>query len=172
VGTNVTLDHGKGTAPEREPAIAVTPFVEADRAGCAAVLARLPHWFGFPNTNAEYIAGLGRMPAWVARREGAIAGFIAVEQRTAAAAEIVVLAVAPELHRAGIGSGLLAMAERWLREQGLQYVYLLTLGPSDPDEGYAKTRAFYAARGFAPLFESTAFWGEAQPALVLLKPLR
>lgn len=154
-----------------KPPIVVAPFAEADRDGCAAVLARLPHWFGFPDVNAGYIAGLGRMASWVARRDGAIVGFIAAEQRTRASAEIVVLAVAPELHRGGIGSALLAPVERWLRERGLRFVYLLTLGPSDPDEGYALTRAFYAARGFTPLFESTAFWGEAQPSLVLVKLL-
>jgi GNAT superfamily N-acetyltransferase len=165
--------HGeRASGAESGSAIAVMPFVEADREGCTGVLARLPHWFGFPDVNAAYIAGLGRMPAWVARRNGAIAGFIAVERRTEASAEIVVLAVVPELHRGGTGSALLLAAEHWLREQGFRYVYLLTLGPSDPDEGYARTRAFYAARGFAPLFESTAFWGEAQPALVLVKPLR
>lgn len=160
-----------GTLGDGE-AIEVRPFAEADRDGCAQVLARLPHWFGFPAVNAGYVAGLGRMPSWVASRNGAIAGFIAVEPRTAASAEIVVLAVAPELHRSGIGSALIAPAEAWLRERGFRFVYLLTLGPSDPDEGYARTRAFYAARGFSPLFESTAFWGEAQPALVLVKPLR
>ncbi len=157
---------------ENRGATAIAPFVDADRDGCAAVLARLPHWFGFPAVNAGYIAGLGRMPAWVARRGEAIAGFIAAERRTEAAAEIVALAVAPELHRAGVGSALLDAAERALRGQGYRFVYLLTLGPSDPDEGYARTCAFYAARGFAPLLETAAFWGEAQPALLLVKPLR
>jgi GNAT superfamily N-acetyltransferase len=157
-------------APD-DGAVTVQPFGESDRAGCAAVLARLPHWFGFAEVNAGYIASLGRLPAWVARRGGDVVGFISVERSSAVSAEIVVLAVAPELHRGGIGSRLLAAAERWLREQNFRFVYLLTLGPSDPDEGYARTRAFYAARGFAPLFESTAFWGETQPALVLLKPL-
>jgi GNAT superfamily N-acetyltransferase len=164
--------HQQAKSAENRGATAIAPFGEADREGCAAVLARLPHWFGFPAVNAEYIAGLGRMPAWVARRDGAVAGFIAIERRTETAAEIVVLAVAPELHRTGVGSALLDAAEGWLRGQGYRFVYLLTLGPSDPDEGYTRTRAFYAARGFAPLFETTAFWGEAQPALLLVKPLR
>lgn len=124
----------------REGAIEVSPFVEADRAGCAVVLSRLPHWFGFADVNAEYVASLGRRPAWVARRDGAIAGFIAVEGQTAASAEIVVLAVVPELHRGGAGSALLRAAKSWLRQRGFHFVYLLTLGPSDPDQGYARTR--------------------------------
>ncbi|HLZ68439.1 MAG TPA: GNAT family N-acetyltransferase [Dehalococcoidia bacterium] len=151
--------------------IAIEPFTGADRAGCAAVLAALPQWFGFPSVNEGYIAALGRLPAWVARRQDAIVGFIALEPRTAVSAEILVLAVAPELHRGGIGSALVAQAEAWLRRQRYGFVFLPTLGPSEPDEGYVRTRAFYAAHGFAPLFESTAFWGETQPALVLVKPL-
>ncbi len=151
--------------------IEIAPFAASDRAACAAVLAKLPEWFGFARANEAYIAALGTLPTWVARRDGAIAGFIALEQQTAVSAEIHVLAVAPEQHRGGIGSALIAEAEGWLRARGKQFVYLLTLGPSDPDANYARTRAFYAARGFAPLFESTAFWGEAQPALVLVKTL-
>ena len=165
------MKSGRRSGAGGDDAHPVAAFTEADRAGCAAVLARLPQWFGFPNVNAEYVAGLGKLPAWVGRRDGAIVGFIAVERRTVQSGEIVVLAVVPERHRDGYGSALLTAAETWLREQGCAYVYLFTLGPSEPDEGYVRTRAFYAARGFAPLFESTAFWGEAQPALVLVKPL-
>ncbi|HEY7294006.1 MAG TPA: GNAT family N-acetyltransferase [Dehalococcoidia bacterium] len=153
------------------PATQIAPFEEGDRAACAAVLARLPAWFGFQSVNEAYIAALGRLPTWVARRNDAAAGFIALEVQTAVSAEIHILAVAPELHRTGIGSALVAQAEAWLQVRDYRLLYLLTLGPSDPDAGYARTRAFYAARGFMPLFESTAFWGEAQPALVLVKVL-
>lgn len=47
-----------------------------------------------------------------------------------------------------------------------------TLGPSHPDEGYKRARAFHAAMGFIPLEETTAYWGESQPTLVMVKPLR
>ena len=48
---------------------------------------------------------------------------------------------------------------------------LKTLGPSNPDEGYRKTREFYSALGFLPLEETTAFWGPEQPTLVMVKVL-
>lgn len=114
---------------------------------------------------------MGRLPAFVARRGGAIVGFVALEEQTPVAAEIHVLAVAEELHRAGVGTALVEHAERWLRPRGYKLLCVKTLGPSRADEGYAHTRAFYAARGFLPLFESTAFWGDDQPALVLVKAI-
>jgi hypothetical protein len=47
-----------------------------------------------------------------------------------------------------------------------------TLGPSHPDPFYRRTRAFYEAQGFVPLEETTAFWGEDNPTLVMVKSLR
>jgi ribosomal protein S18 acetylase RimI-like enzyme len=154
-----------------DQAVAIVPFVEGHRAGCAAVLAALPHWFGFEASNVGYLASLGRLETFVAERAGAVCGFVALEEQFDEAAEIVVLAVLPELHRQGAGSLLVQRVEAALLARGRPLLYLKTLGPSDPDVGYAATRAFYRARGFRPLFETTAFWGESQPALVLLKVL-
>jgi ribosomal protein S18 acetylase RimI-like enzyme len=44
-----------------------------------------------------------------------------------------------------------------------------TLGPSRPDEHYAKTRAFYEALGFRPLEEFKQIWDENNPCLVMVK---
>ncbi|MHB8575696.1 MAG: GNAT family N-acetyltransferase [Dehalococcoidia bacterium] len=141
------------------------------RAACAAILAGLPEWFGFESANAAYIAALERLPAFVALHDDAVVGFIAIEEHTPHAAEVHVLAVAREQHRQGIGGRLLAHAEARLRGRGFELLHVKTLGPSDPDLNYARTRAFYEAHGFRPLFESTAFWGESQPALVMVKVL-
>jgi hypothetical protein len=46
-----------------------------------------------------------------------------------------------------------------------------TRGPSQPDEGYERTRHFYLAHDFIPLFETDALWGAQDPALILVKPL-
>jgi hypothetical protein len=46
-----------------------------------------------------------------------------------------------------------------------------TLGPSHPDVHYARTRSFYEALGFIGLEETTAFWGEANPCLIMVKAL-
>jgi GNAT superfamily N-acetyltransferase len=149
----------------------IEPFLAEHRDECAAVLRGLPEWFGFESANQAYIAVLGEIPTFVARWAGSVAGFIALEDHFAESAEIHVLAVARGLHRQGAGSALLAHAERFLGDRGRTLVHVKTLGPSHPDPSYARTRSFYEARGYRPLFESTAFWGADQPALVLVKSL-
>ncbi len=62
-------------------------------------------------------------------------------------------------------------AEDWLRRRGVDWLHVKTLGPSHPDEDYAKTRAFYVACGFWPLEEFKALWDEKNPALMLIKKL-
>jgi len=46
-----------------------------------------------------------------------------------------------------------------------------TLGPSRPNEEYARTRAFYEVMGFRPLEEFPQFWDEKNPCLILVKRL-
>jgi hypothetical protein len=46
-----------------------------------------------------------------------------------------------------------------------------TLAPSHPDPYHARTRAFYQAMGFGPLFETAALWGPENPSAVLVKAL-
>src|SRR5262245_24774355 len=87
------------------------------------------------------------------------------------AAENHVLAVHPDHHRRGIGRALLRHSEQWLRGRGVEVFHVKTLGPSDPYPPYARTRAFYQAQGFRPVFESTALWGPENPALVMVKLL-
>ena len=52
----------------------------------------------------------------------------------------------------------------------VEYLQVKTLGPSDPDAGYARTRRFYEPRGFVPLEEPHDLW-EDNPCLLLVKRL-
>ncbi len=151
--------------------VTVRPFAKEDRAGCAAVLAGLPHWFGFAAVNDGWIAELAPDSAFVAASGGQVTGFVMVTERTAAAAEIPVLALVERFHRHGTGRALVERAEDLARVWGKALLYALTLGPSHPDAGYASTRAFWQAMGYLPLFETPALWGPDQPALVMVKPL-
>ena len=74
------------------------------------------------------------------------------------------MGVVPEAHRRGIGTALLAAAEESLRQRGVEYLQVKTLGPSHEDEGYARTRRFYEARGFVTLEEFPNLW-PGNPAL-------
>jgi GNAT superfamily N-acetyltransferase len=134
---------------------------------CREILTALPDWFGIEEAVDAYVRDVAGLPTFATGRDG----FLALKQHTDAAAEIYVMAVRPESHRRGLGTALLEAAEAFLREREVEYLQVKTLGPSDPDEGYAATRSFYAARGFRPLEELTAIWGEENPCLIMVKHL-
>ena len=51
-------------------------------------------------------------------------------------------------HRQGIGQALVGAIEGRLRQEGLKYLFVMTLHPNDPYEPYRRTRAFYERLGF------------------------
>ena len=53
---------------------------------------------------------------------------------------------------------------------GVRLLQVKTLGPSDPDEGYRRTRRFYQAVGFEPLEELVGLW-PGNPCLIMVKVL-
>ncbi len=85
-------------------------------------------------------------------------------------AEIYLMAVDPDEHRHGAGRALVTALERDLVADGVRLLQVKTLGPSQPDPGYALTRKFYQAMGFEPLEEITGLWPD-NPCLVLVKQL-
>jgi GNAT superfamily N-acetyltransferase len=143
----------------------------ADIDACRQLLEELPDWFGMEESNREYIGGLSQRPSAVAVVADRVAGFISIERHDAGAAEVHVMAVDPKLHRAGIGTELLSWVERWGEQRGVRWLHVKTRGPSTPDEGYEKTRHFYLAKGFEPLFETLELWGPENAALILIKTL-
>jgi GNAT superfamily N-acetyltransferase len=136
---------------------------------CADVLAALPHWFGFPDSVAAYVEAAESGPTVVATLNGRDCGVLTLVVHSPYAAEVVVMGVLPEFHRAGIGRALLEEAESWLAQRDITYLQVKTLSPRSADEGYAATRAFYFACGFRPLEEMPGLWGADQPALQMIK---
>jgi GNAT superfamily N-acetyltransferase len=143
----------------------------ADIAACDAILTGLRDWFGFEETNRVYIAGLNTLPAFVAVLDGGIVGFVSLRHHNPFTSEIEVLAVHAGMHRQGVGGALLKKVEDELRKREARLLEVKTLGPSHPDEGYQKTRAFYSAIGFLPLDEIN-LWGPDQPCLIMVKVLQ
>jgi GNAT superfamily N-acetyltransferase len=131
---------------------------------CASILGALPDWFGLEEANAAYIRDVADLPTFRIGDEA----FLSVKIHTPQAAEVYVMGVRPERHAQGLGTALLTAAEAYLRAQGVEYLQVKTLGPSFPDEGYARTRSFYVARGFVPLEELHDLWDE-NPCLLLVK---
>jgi GNAT superfamily N-acetyltransferase len=163
------------TSP-RGSELTVTPFKPEWLAPCKALLAGLPEWFASAAVEA-YAADLSRFPSWVACESGASAeagralGCVTVTAPQREAFELHLLAVAREQHRQGVGTLLLAVAERWARHCKARYLHVKTTGPSLAEPSFERTRAFYLARGFTALFESDRLWGPENPALVLVKSL-
>src|SRR5262245_8020666 len=144
----------------------------AERAAeCESILRSLPDWFGIEQAIVEYRNDIESMPSLMAEKDGRILGFLTVRRHTPFAAEIQVMAVRRELHGKGLGRRLVEHAERQLREEGVEYLQVKTLGPSRENAEYARTRVFYEALGFRALQETTAFWGPVNPCLILIKRL-
>lgn len=133
---------------------------------CEAVLRDLPDWFGIEEATSGYIRDVADLPTFSVGDDA----FIALKTHNPKAAEVYVMGVRRERHGQGLGTALLGAGESYLRDRGVEYLQVKTLGPSYPDEGYERTRAFYEARGFVPLEELHDLW-EQNPCLLLVKRL-
>jgi GNAT superfamily N-acetyltransferase len=168
----LTTDPSAPTASVPAPPVTIAPYEPRFEQQCSALLATIPEWFGIPAANASYLGNLSLLPSWVALAGGEVVGAITLEQHFPESFEVHFLAVRRDQHRGGVGRALLAHLEREALARGARWLQVKTLAPSDPDEFYARTRAFYLAMGFSPLFESAVLFGDPRnPALVLVKPL-
>ena len=136
---------------------------------CRRVLATLPGWFGIPESVEDYIAASDTNPTVVATVDGHDIGLLTLVVHSEYAAEIYVMGVEAAHHRMGLGRSMLATAESWLAERGIEFLQVKTLSARRDDAGYAKTRAFYAASGFRPLQEFPELWNPDNPALQMIK---
>lgn len=148
--------------------VRVAPGV--DPAATDRLLRALPEWFGIDDAIGEYVGACARLPGYLARVAGDVVGVLLVERHAPDRAEIHLLAVAPERHRAGIGRRLVEAAAADLHADGVRTLEVRTLGPSDPSEHYARTRAFHAAHGFVAGEERDDVW-PGNPCLLMTRGL-
>jgi GNAT superfamily N-acetyltransferase len=133
---------------------------------CERVLRDLPEWFGIEESTAAYVRGVAELPTFAVGDDA----LLSLKLHTPRSAEVYVMGVRRARHGEGLGTELLEAAESYLRARGVEYLQVKTLGPSVPNAGYARTRGFYEARGFAPLEEIHGLW-EHNPCLLLVKRL-
>jgi GNAT superfamily N-acetyltransferase len=163
--------------PEPRPSWTVTSGQQAPEA-VERLLRALPDWFGVESSNVGYVEAARRLPTYLAWQEPAEhaepgrepVGVLLAERHFPTAAEIHLLAVQPDRHRRGAGRALVQALERDLVADGVRLLEVKTLGPSYPDEGYRRTRKFYAGLGFEPLEEITGLW-PGNPCLIMVKVL-
>jgi GNAT superfamily N-acetyltransferase len=143
-----------------------------DPAAVERLLRALPDWFGIAESVTEYVAAGARLPTYLAYLDGSseAVGALLVARHFPEAAEVYLMAVAPDRHRRGVGRALLTAAEADLSSEGARFLQVKTLGPSHPHEGYHKTRSFYLSQGFTPLEEIQGLW-PGNPCLILVKTL-
>lgn len=133
---------------------------------CEHVLRDLPEWFGIEEATAGYIVDVAELPTFAVGDDA----FLSLKLHTPQAAEVYVMGMRRALRRHGLGSALLEAGEEYLRARACEYLQVKTLGPSDPDERYARTRRFYEARGSVALEELHGLW-EHNPCLLMVKRL-
>ena len=136
------------------------------------VLLALPEWFGIEAAIAEYVHEVPAMAYWAGWMSDRPVGFLALKRHNLYTTEIYCMGIRPEVHRAGLGSALVAACEAHSVKAGAEFLTVKTLDASRPHEGYAKTRAFYLAQGFRPLEVFATLWDEANPCLFMAKALR
>jgi len=154
--------------------VELRPLEAGHASGCDAVIASLPYFFGDPGGIRDCAAAVRSQRGFAALADDRVVGFITLHAQFPASSEITWLAVHADHRRSGIGRLLVDEAVHLLRAEGVLVLFVLTLGPSVPEDvtdGYAGTRAFYEACGFVPLREfELRDWNDAY-ALVLARPL-
>ncbi|MDO5676453.1 MAG: GNAT family N-acetyltransferase [Propionibacteriaceae bacterium] len=137
----------------------------------ARLLGTVPEWFGLEAANAEYVGAALEKETWTVRDAwGVVRGVTLVDRHFPHVCEIYLTVVDRAAHGTGVGTAMLRAIEADARDNAVRLLEVKTLGPSHPDEGYARTRHFYEQFGFLPL-EETDLWGEGSPCLFMVKPL-
>lgn len=142
----------------------MVPAIRTVTIADAAEIARLSAQLGYPAPIETFAARLQRLldspvhAVLVAARDAdqPLAGFIALEQRitleSGGRVEIVGLVVDAEARRGGIGRSLVAAAERWTGDHGLDEVFLRSnvvrpeAHPFYEGLGYVRTKTQHAYR--------------------------
>jgi GNAT superfamily N-acetyltransferase len=143
---------------------------QGEGAECEKVMRSLPGWFGIEEAILDYARSTESMETYVAESGGAVVGFVTLNQRSSATAEIHVMALRPEFHGQGVGRRLVEHVERVLADRPIEFLEVKTVGPSLPNAEYERTRGFYEHVGFRPL-EENDLWGEDSPCLIMVKHL-
>lgn len=154
---------GVSVAREEDPA--------ASRRLLEALTTRLPEWFGQPESNRHYAEQAETLDAWTARIDGSARGLLLLKRHSVVSAEIYWLAVDPDHHRQGLGRALVGAIEGRLRQEGLKYLFVMTLHPDDPHEPYRRTRAFYERLGFELVLTRDPPGSSPNPLAYFLKSL-
>ncbi|MGO7788383.1 GNAT family N-acetyltransferase [Rhizobium ruizarguesonis] len=108
---------------------------------------------------------------FVAENVGKPVGIMTLRNQGFASLEIGLLAVLPDMQLRGVGGALINRAASEARRLDKTYLLVKTLGPSSPNEQYARTRGFYYHTGFVAIEETLEIWGPDNPCLYMIRPI-
>jgi GNAT superfamily N-acetyltransferase len=129
------------------------PDAATKAALCMQITAELPMWFGRPESNARYAAGMADRDAYAAIVDGVPCGLIALEYQFGVTCNMWWLGVRPVAHRQGLGRALIERAAHEARNRGCRRLAVETMSPRADSPEYDRTRAFYEAMDFEPFVE-------------------
>ena len=125
----------------------IRPVDAADRAPVLALARGLEEWFNQAGL-VQMERDLATHRGFVAVDGGRVIGFLTLRRIDPESADLSWLAVRRESQRRGVGTALLHAATVRLRSEGVRRLEVSTVGDGLDYEPYARTRAFYRARGF------------------------
>ncbi len=142
---------------------AYRPDVQARPVLCPVDSQSLPNWFGDPDAidNYEHDAVSDAFQSLLAVDSEKTVGVALVRRHFPEAAELHLIAVAPDVRGRGVGRALVERIALDLTDDECRLLSVHTVGPSFDSEPYAETRKFYKGTGFCPLKSTTALTGPA-----------
>ena len=130
-----------------------------------------PRWFNELGLE-QIVRDLQTEQGLVALDEGRVVGFAVYStDENSKIAELIWIAVRPELHRKGMGRALVNALEETLTRQGFRAIEVSTVAPTIEYEPYARTREFYYGVGFSDVRIDKSWYEGRDDRLLLRKQL-
>lgn len=149
--------------------ISLRDATSQDAPAMTALIASLPEWF--TPDEVETVRQVVGPPGVVALNDhGQLVGFVAWEQRQTEW-EICWIAVARDLHRAGIGKRMLDWMLERARAAAVPRIRVQTVAHTTDYEPYARTRAFYETCGFELESIDPKGWPDGTDKAIYVLPL-
>lgn len=135
------------------------------------ILRNLPEWFGDEDSIIEYSEDVKNTDFYIAYDLENPIGFISIKFNNEFTAEIYVMAILKDYHNRKIGTMLINTIKNDLLKNNYKFLMVKTLGESNLDKYYKKTRHFYRNNNFYPLEEIKEIWSEKIPCLIMIQKL-
>ena len=143
---------------------------QADIDQCIDLARKLPTYFSSKAFD-EMASDFRSHELYIAKNNKQLLGFISINKKNEAVAEISWLAVAENHHRNGIGTILIDTAVRNLKENDYRLLEVKTLARTADYEPYLRTHSFYQKHGFLSIETISPFpgWGAENPCEIYIK---